>query len=62
MVLVAVLCGAGVGLGLLLLAGGLRRRPRPEHGSRRGDRAAGRRARAGAPGRRARRRRASSRW
>jgi tight adherence protein B len=28
MVLLAVLCGAGVGLGLLLLAGGLRRRPR----------------------------------
>jgi tight adherence protein B len=30
MVLVAVLCGAGVGLGLLLIAGGVRRRPRPD--------------------------------
>ncbi len=29
MLLVPVLCGAGVGLGLLLLAGGLRRRTRP---------------------------------
>lgn len=28
--LVAVLCGAGVGLGLLVLVGGLRRRPRPD--------------------------------
>jgi tight adherence protein B len=30
MVLVAVLCGAGLGLGLLLIAGGVRRRPRPD--------------------------------
>src|SRR5690349_19043627 len=29
--LLAVLCGAGVGLGLLLVAGGLRRLPRAEH-------------------------------